>query len=199
LAESNESGTGRVSGAGSETESVDELFDDWVVETMPGALAYCSSLVRDRNLAEDLVHDCYLRIFQKRSKYDLRRDGWAILRRSITNACINWTRRRRPTHSLDSTAHESQTAGSRLAQSLPDRAAIEPLDQAIAQELSELVNDGLGMLSVLQRAALELRCLGHSTSEIASILGSNANHVRVMIHRARETMAAFLSEHWNPS
>ncbi len=64
-------------------------------------LAYAVSLVRNRAEAEDLVHDCYRRLLARADQYNLPVDGTKLLFKSITNACINWSRRRPPMVSLD--------------------------------------------------------------------------------------------------
>src|SRR3954469_13181264 len=56
----------------------------WVLATLPRAVAYAASLLRDRALAEDVVHDCYVRLLRKSETYDLPRDGTRILFRAIT-------------------------------------------------------------------------------------------------------------------
>ena len=56
-----------------------------------------------------------------------------------------------------------------------------------------LVARGLARLPVTQRAALELRSLGSSLEEIGEALGVTANHAGVLIHRARQAMANYLT------
>ena len=73
----------------------------WVRDTLPGAVAYAASLLRDRQAADDVVHDCYCRLLQKADVYDLDRDGTKILYRSISNACINRNTREHPHIPLD--------------------------------------------------------------------------------------------------
>ena len=60
-----------------------------MLATLPRALAFATSLLRDRALAEDVVHDCYVRLLQKADTYDLPRDGTKLLFKAITNACID--------------------------------------------------------------------------------------------------------------
>lgn len=156
--------------------------------TIPRAVAYATTLLHDREQAEDVVHDCYCRLLRKAEKYDLPRDGTKLLFRSITNACFTLNTRARPILSLDGLAAGGQGAGQ-----LVDRTARPPECIAMHKELEQAVGQGLARLPPRQRAALELTSLGHSQQEIAEILGMSTGHVGVLVHRARKAMAGFLA------
>jgi RNA polymerase sigma-70 factor, ECF subfamily len=168
-------------------------LDAWVRGTLGGAVAFSRSLLRDSAAAEDVVHDCFCRLLRRADVYDLPRDGTKLLYRAITNACINHTQRARPVGSLD-----DGEPGDRLADRVADGKSIEPADGAVASELTTALNRGLGRLSVMQRAAVELRALGHSLDDIADTLGLSATNAGVLLHRARKALAielaAFLKE-----
>jgi RNA polymerase sigma factor (sigma-70 family) len=167
--------------------------DAWVRTTLGGAVAFARSLLRDTGAAEDVVHDCYCRLLRRADVYDLPRDGTKLLYRAITNACINHTQRARPVGSLD-----DGEPGDRIGDRVADGKAIEPAAGAVASELEAALNRGLARLSVMQRAAIELRALGHSLEDIADTLGLSANNAGVLLHRARKALAielaAFLKE-----
>jgi DNA-directed RNA polymerase specialized sigma24 family protein len=61
------------------------------------------------------------------------------------------------------------------------------------KELKQAVLEGLARLPMLQRAALELKSLGHSPEEIAAALDIRVNHASVLICRARQAMANYLN------
>ncbi len=163
-----------MAGGGQDRPAADAL-DAWVLATLPRALAFAASLLKDLNAADDVVHDCYCRILEKAGVYDIPRDGTKILFKAITNACI------------DRNALRNEAAGQ--PGDWPDRKALEPVAEAIGLELEAAVAAGLGRLPMAQRAALELRSLGHSQHEIAEALGVSVSHAGVLIHRARQTLA----------
>jgi RNA polymerase sigma-70 factor (ECF subfamily) len=162
---------------------------EWVLSTLPNALAYATSLVRNRDLAEDLVHDCYCRLLQKASVYDLPRDGLKILLRAITNAAIDLQGRRQALQSLD----VPEDNGVPVVAEVADRRVEEPVVEAMTRELEQALETGLAQLPVVQRAALQMKSLGHSMQEIAETLGVSANHAAVIVHRARQSLAQFLA------
>jgi RNA polymerase sigma factor (sigma-70 family) len=162
----------------------------WVLATAPAALAYAISLVQDRHVAEELVQDCYCRLLQKAGVYNLPRDGRRLLFRSVTNACITYASRTRPTASLDRSGFGTGRHGL-----IADRHA-EPAERVLMRrELEEAIGDGLRALPVAQRAALELKSLGQSLEEIGLALRVSANNAGVLVHRARQAMARYLAPH----
>jgi RNA polymerase sigma-70 factor (ECF subfamily) len=156
-----------------------------MLATLPRALAFASSLLRDRSLAEDVVHDSYVRLLQKASTYNLPRDGTKLLFKAITNACIDRNYRDRKFLSLEV---EADGEGSRTL-TLADSRASEPHDLAVHRELEEVVAVELGRLTVAQRGALELKSLGYSLDEIAEALGTSPSNAGVLVHRARKALA----------
>jgi RNA polymerase sigma-70 factor (ECF subfamily) len=159
----------------------------WVLSTYSCARAYANSLFRDRALAGDVVHDCYIRLLRKSDVYDLIQDGTKLLFKAINNACVDRNRRRR-VRSLDEQAWDEIDDRRRMA----NGEAASPLDAAIGKELEEAVAVGLARLPIAQRSALELKSLGYSLEDIAESLGTSPSNAGVLVHRARGSLAEHL-------
>jgi RNA polymerase sigma-70 factor (ECF subfamily) len=168
-------------------------LDAWVLASAPRAVAYATSLLRDPVQAEDVVQDCFCRLLRHRDTYDLPRDGVKLLFRAITNACINLKRRGRHLLSLDALGDAEEGAGWEA----PDKSVAPPDKNALHRELEEAVAAGLAQLPVPQRAALELKSLGHSQQEVGECLGISANHAGVLIHRARQALTVLLAPYFD--
>jgi RNA polymerase sigma-70 factor (ECF subfamily) len=166
----------------------DDQLSTWVAGTVRRALGYAVTLIRNQAEAEDIVHDCYIRLLARSDHYDLPKDGTKLLFRSITNACINWKQRRPPVVSLD----DAERGGG--ADRLPPtvKADADPEHRAICGELGAAVAAALAELPVTQRAIVELRGLGHSLVDAADMLEISHANARVLLHRARRTLAARL-------
>ena len=153
----------------------------WVKCYLPRGLAYARSLLRDSHAAEDVVHDCFCRLLAKRDVYDLPKDGFKLLLRSITNACIDVGRKDTPvSNSLD--LPEDHIA----SREVPDGRFLQPPRAAMYRELQAAIGSALQKLPVQQRAALELKSLGCSLSDIANSLDVTENNAGVLVHRARQ-------------
>ena len=162
----------------------DEL-DAWVLASAPRAVAYATSLLRDRDQAEDVVQDCYCRLLAHSARYDLPNDGLRLLLKAISHACINLRTRRHGGFSLFS------REGRPLE--LADPSVPDPRGLLLDRELAEVIDRGLATLPVRQRAAIELKSQGHSLAEIAEILEVHANHVGVLVHRGRAALRTILA------
>jgi RNA polymerase sigma factor (sigma-70 family) len=159
----------------------------WVQATAPVAVAYAASLLHDRGAAEDVVQDCFCRLLEKANVYDLPNDGRRLLFRSVTNACFNRLRRQRPILRL----YGEDNA--RLVDCVTDVGAEVPERVLMRRELEDAIAAGLQSLPTLQRAALELKSLGHSLRDIADTLSISSGNAGVLIHRARQAMAQCLA------
>jgi RNA polymerase sigma-70 factor (ECF subfamily) len=177
-----------LAGSGKEPRAASEL-DAWILATAGEAVAYATSLLRDRNAAEDVVQDCYCRLLARADVYDLPRDGRKLLFESVTNACINRTTRARFVLSLDASGAD----GRALHGSVADRAAAPAEQVAMHRELEQAVGEALGLLPLPQRAALEMKSLGHSLQDIALALEITVNYAGVLVHRARQALARHLA------
>ena len=153
-------------------------IEAWLLATLPRALAFAGSLLRDRALAEDVVHDCYVRLLQKSARYDLPADGTKLLFKAITNACVDRNYRDRTALSLEARDGE--------APALADARAFGPPELASHRELEAALADSLAHLTLAQRGALELKSLGYSLAEIAEALGTSPTNAGVLVHRARK-------------
>jgi RNA polymerase sigma-70 factor (ECF subfamily) len=166
-----------------------EAREAWVLATLPRALAFATSLLRDRTLGEDVVHDCYVRLLAKADTYDLRNDGTRLLYKAITNACIDRNSRDRRFLSLEI----GRTGEPDETRPIVDHRIVDPLDQVAQRELEEAVASELGRLTVAQRGALELKSLGYSLDEIAEAIGTTPSNAGVLVHRARRALTERLS------
>lgn len=172
-------------GSDAEALGTPDDLSDWVLATAPRATAYATSLLRDRERAEDVVQDCYCRLLAKADAYDLRVDGLKLLLRAISNACINLKSRRRGVFSL--------FAGEGRRPEVEDPSAREPGGSLLDGELAEAIGRGLATLPVRQRAAIELTSQGHSLRDVAEILRVSPGNAGVLAHRARAAMGAILA------
>lgn len=141
-------------------------------------------ILNDPALAEDCVHDVFLKLWQKPQLYDAGRGAfvhWFLV--TVHNNAINHLRQRRRTQPLQPAkdAHDSE-----------DPIMFEPADRQAGQssvedhlgmaETQKVVRAALAELSSHQRAALELAYFsGMSQSEIAAHLHEPLGTVKTRI------------------
>ncbi|HWA99666.1 MAG TPA: RNA polymerase sigma factor [Pirellulales bacterium] len=159
-------------------------LDAWVLNTLPRAVRYAQSLLMNSSDADDLVHDCYCRLLQKSSRYDLARDGTKLLYRSITNACIDRARKVQRTVSIHRGDDDESTDHMMI-----DTKSETPAAIVARRELNDAIGLALAGLPVEQRAALELKSMGYSLAEIAQAIEVSESNAGVLVHRARRAVA----------
>jgi RNA polymerase sigma-70 factor (sigma-E family) len=127
-------------------------------------LAYL--LTQSRAAAEDLVQDSFLRIQPRWGQLD---SPVAYLRRTVTNACYSWHRRRKREEAVP----------------------VEP--PSTSEPEHDEIWDALAQLAPRRRAALVLRYyLDLSEADIAEALGCRRGTVKSLTHRALADLRSVL-------
>jgi RNA polymerase sigma-70 factor, ECF subfamily len=152
-------------------------FDELVQRYLRGALAVALEYARDRDDAEDIVQDAFVRTLRQLHRYDDRRAfrPWffTILRNIGRNAAARRARSRR---------QEIEPPAS------------NDYDRAADAELRQLIEQELAGMSALQAASFRLcEIEGFSTLEVADMLGIAPATVRTHAHRARVKLRAVLT------
>ncbi len=144
------------------------------LEYWPKVYGFAVSLTRDAGNAEDLCQEAYTRLIDKAASIDLEASLLPLLLTIVRNLFIS-EKRRKKSSPLDSHAEE-----------LIDLKADDP---ALVVEHKLDLRDALNQLPDRWRAALYMKDgLGFSYREIAQVIDSTTDSVRVMLHRARKRL-----------
>ncbi len=157
----------------------------------PSIYRYVLRLVRDRERADDLTQETFLRAHQRLAGLKDAAAAEAWLYRIATNLCYDQFRKReqrQPSLPLLPDAAEPNA-------SVTDEVALRP-DQLLEQsEMSDCVLRFLTGLPESQRAVILLHDLQELTGpEIAEQLGISLHNVKIRLHRARVRLKTALTE-----
>ena len=148
----------------------------------------------DRQEAEDLAQDVFLRLYRNRHRYQPRASfaTWIYhIARNVARNAIRG-RRRRPCVSLGQLAYPDQDdALGECLWELNQEAPSRPLER---EEVANVVRAAIAGLAYRQRTALELQFQDCSYSEIAAELRMTPKAAKSLLYRARLQ----LREHLNP-
>jgi RNA polymerase sigma-70 factor (ECF subfamily) len=153
-----------------------EAFEEIVRITYRPAYTLAYRLVGDRQDAEDVCQEAYLRVFRGLGTFrgDARFETW--LYRIVTNAALSFLRRRGRFGDLRSEPEEA-------AEPSPD---LPLADRTVDRDALE---SALQELPVGMRAVVVLKDVyGLSHQEIAEELGASEGAVKVRLHRARKRL-----------
>jgi RNA polymerase sigma-70 factor (ECF subfamily) len=162
----------------SDTSSDSMNFHEQLKGVLPRLRIYARSLTRDRDAAEDLVHDTVVKALAGRHSFQPGTNLAAWLFRIQRNEFISGLRRQRPTVPVD--------------------AAAESISHPAHQESRLIMREfiaAFGKLPTAQREALVLAVLeGLRYEVIAAHTGVSVGTVKSRISRARDTLERLLVE-----
>ncbi|MBA3444037.1 MAG: sigma-70 family RNA polymerase sigma factor [Gemmatimonadales bacterium] len=152
-------------------------------------------MVRDRELAEDLAQETFVKALNAIESYrpEFKFSSWIF--KIGNNAAIDHLRRRElDTLSLDGSPH-AETPEAMQATALQIGARQEsPLDTVEAKELGGAIEAAIGSLRPEYRSCILLRHVeGRPYEEIAEILNLPLGTVKTYIHRARNELRQALA------
>ena len=152
--------------------------------------------VRSAGAAEEIVQEVFLALWRKRAEWEVSTSvgGWlygavrhhALRHRRHERAIVRLTDRAAARAAADATA----TGTAAVGMGMPPRDAQAALEE---QELDAIVTRALAALPERRRMAMTLRWKHQLTGpEIARILGTTPEAVRVLLTRARQELGALL-------
>jgi RNA polymerase sigma-70 factor (ECF subfamily) len=146
--------------------------------------------VRSREVAEELVQEVFLALWSARAGWEVRTRVRAWLYAAVRHQALNHLRHERLTVPIlrDGTGNPGTAA---LAMGEPPRDAHDAVE---AREFDDVVQRALDGLPERRRIAMTLRWKHDlSAVEIAAVLGTTPEAVRVLLTRARQDLSALLA------
>ncbi len=146
-------------------------------------LTFIHRYVGDREWAEDLTHETFLKLYKNPRAFDPRNRFVTWLFTVARNLSIDFLRRRKPVSAL--VVGDSDDNSFTL--DLPDFVTEGPADAALIRELEENIQKTLMTLSDKLREVFILCAIqGLSYEEVANIVGCPAKTVSSRLSRARK-------------
>jgi len=151
-------------------------------------------IVRDHEMAEDIVQSAFLRAYERIGQFDAGRSFGPWFLRSVVNDAVKAAARRRRQVPLEtSSEREDVPLADLLADPNPG-----PADLAEAAETRQAIWAALEQLPPTQQAAIVLRYyLGLSEAEMASELACPPGTVKWRLHAARKRLRGLLRPLWS--
>lgn len=141
----------------------------------PMAMGVCMRFATDRDAAQDLLQDGFVRVFEKIGQVHDAEQLGAWIYRLMLNVCIKACRRRRMAYIDD----------------VPEDEGVLPLDPFAAEE----VVMALQRIAPAQRAVFNLVVVeGYSFAEVASAMHCSEVNVRALLSRAKACLRNLLTE-----
>ena len=147
-------------------------------------------MVRDRELAEDLSQDSFIKVLNHIDRYspEFKFSSWLF--KIANNVAIDHLRRRRiDTTSIDGSPHASTAAEVESSALQIESEQENALDELASKELGSAIEVAIARLRPEYRACIMLRHVeGRAYEEIAATLDLPLGTVKTYIHRARHEL-----------
>jgi RNA polymerase sigma-70 factor (ECF subfamily) len=147
-------------------------------------------MVRDRELAEDLAQDTFIKVLNHIDRYrpEFKLSSWLF--KIANNVAIDHLRRRQlDTISMDGSPHAASAEAIESTSfdvAVPQESALEEME---AKELGSAIEQAIARLRPEYRSCIMLRHVeGRSYEEIAATLDLPLGTVKTYIHRARHEL-----------
>lgn len=164
-------------------------FGDLVREFGPRILARYIRVFHDRQMAEDLTQDVFLRVYRARKRYRPRARFTTWLFHITQNVARNALRGLRRRNRLQLGLEEEGLPAAYLAAPEPTE---DPLER---KELARMVRSAISGLGRRQRTALEMQQFqNRSYAEIAAALDLTPKATKSLLYRARLQLKEILAE-----
>ena len=151
-------------------------------------------MVRDRELAEDLAQDTFIKVLQHIDRYrpEFKFSSWLF--KIANNVAIDHLRRRQlDTVSMDGSPHAVTSDAVEATSFDVSGGGESALDRIEARELGSAIESAIGKLRPEYRACILLRHVeDKSYEEIAATLDLPLGTVKTYIHRARHELRGLL-------
>ena len=152
-------------------------------------------MIRDREQAEDLAQETFVRVFNNIGRYDPAYKFSSWIFKIATNLTIDWMRKKEPvTVSIDGSRY-AVTADEIEASTITVESRDEnPEELLLARELGSEIEEAIGKLRPEYRQAILLRHIeDRAYEEIATIMALPLGTVKTYIHRGRKELQELLA------
>ena len=147
-------------------------------------------MVRDRETAEDLAQDTFIKVLNHIDKYrpEFKLSSWLF--KIANNVAIDHLRKRHlDTVSMDGSPHAASTAEIEATSFDVGSGGESALDELEAREIGSAIEQAIARLRPEYRSCIMLRHVeGRSYEEIAATLDLPLGTVKTYIHRARHEL-----------
>lgn len=153
-----------------------DAYGELVMRHQTGVFNVCYRMLRNRNDAEDLAQETFMRAYNRLDTFDIEREFAPWIKRVAANLCLNHIEGQKVTLELNDERDEDKSQS--------------PSQQVEVKERSEQIRQALSSLPGHYRIVVELRHYQEmSYDEIADELNIPLSDVKSRLFRARKLLA----------
>lgn len=146
-------------------------------------LGYCRLFIQDRDQANDLVQECFVKLWEKRSTIKSTSSVESLLFVMLRNRCLNFLRDQK----MQSIAKNISTIGENELQHLYQIDFLGREEKALEENLHAAIQSSLGKLPEKRRLVFrKTKIEGKKNKEVADELGISVKAVEKHLNKAKD-------------
>ena len=158
-------------------------YEELFKQTFPRLLGYCHLFIHDQAQANDLVQECFVRLWEKRQTIDPRQSVESLLFVMLRNRCLNHLRDQKNDLIEKKLSNIEENELQHLYQL--DFAGRE--EKSLEEQLIEAIRESVEELPEKRRLVfIKTKIEGKRNKEVAEELGISVKAVEKHLHQAKE-------------
>lgn len=151
-----------------------QVFNDDVFPLRDKLYRFSLSIVRKNDVAEDVVQEILIKVWEKREEWGNWRNMNAMIYTMTKNLSLDKLKSK---HNQVYSIPEGYDTPSQ---------SIGPAQRVISSDMERIIHKAIGTLNEIQRMVIQLRDIeGHTYQEIADMTDLTMSQVKVNLHRGR--------------
>lgn len=164
-------------------EGIPEAYEGLFKQTFPRMLGYCSLFIHDRSQANDLVQECFVKLWEKRATIKTSQSVESLLFVMLRNRCLNFLRDQKH-HLVEKDLHSITESE---LQHLYQLDFIGKEEKSLEEKLFETISQSVEKMPEKRKLVFVMAKIeGKKNKEVADKLGISVKAVEKHLHEAKE-------------
>lgn len=164
-------------------EGMPSAYEELFKQTFPRMLGYCRLFIRDQAQANDLVQECFVKLWEKRSTIRSTQSIESLLFVMLRNKCLNFLRDQK----LNVNDKNINLIEENELQHLYQLDFIGMEEKSVEEKLIEAIRESVEKLPEKRKLVfMKTKIEGKKNKEVAEELGISVKAVEKHLHQAKE-------------
>jgi RNA polymerase sigma-70 factor (ECF subfamily) len=158
-------------------------YEELFKQIFPRMIGYCRLFLQDQAQANDLVQECFVRLWEKRSTIEISQSVESLLFVMLRNKCLNYLR----DHKLHDFEKDIESIKENELQHLYQFDFIGKEEKSVEERLIEAIQQSIEKLPEKRRLVfIKTKVEGKKNKEVAEELDISVKAVEKHLHQAKE-------------
>jgi RNA polymerase sigma-70 factor (ECF subfamily) len=158
-------------------------FEELFKQTFPRMIGYCRLFIKDQAQANDLVQECFVKLWEKRSTIKISQSVKSLLFVMLRNKCLNYLRDQK----LHDFEKDIESIKENELQHLYQLDFIGKEEKSVEERLIEAIRESVEKLPEKRKLVfVKTKIEGKKNKEVAEELDISVKAVEKHLHQAKE-------------